>query len=88
MEFQIIKADMKQDEDKKYLGHVTFTLTGHSSKYEITLFSKRGKEWDYSLNFAEESGNEEELLKVDEQLEEDDDLFDALVDAARESMEQ
>ncbi|MEC0371393.1 hypothetical protein [Paenibacillus chibensis] len=86
MEFQIIKADMKQDEDKHYLGHVTFTLEGHKSQYEITLFSKRGKEWDYSLNFAGESGVEEEFLKADELLEEDDDLFDALVDAALDSM--
>ncbi|MGN7357011.1 hypothetical protein ACTHPF_06555 [Paenibacillus sp. SAF-054] len=88
MELQIIKTDMKQDEDKQYIGHVTFTLAGHHSQYEITLFSKKGKEWDYSLNFAGESGLEEEFLKMDELLEEDDDLFDALLDAALDSMEQ
>ncbi|MDR0267531.1 hypothetical protein [Paenibacillus sp.] len=88
MEYQIIKADMKQNEDKQYLGHVTFTLAGQRSQYEITLFSKKGKDWDYSLNYAGESGIEEEFLKADELLEEDDDLFDALVDAALESMEQ
>lgn len=88
MEYQIMKADMAQDDEKHYLGHVTFTLAGHHSQYEITLFSKNGKDWDYSLNFAGDSGIEEEFLKADELLEEDDDLFDALVDAALDSMEQ
>ncbi|BFH62305.1 MULTISPECIES: hypothetical protein [Paenibacillus] len=88
MEFQIIKADMSLDEEKHYLGHVTFSLAGHQTPYEITLFSKKQNQWDYSLNFSGDSGVEEEFLKADELLEEDDDLFDALVDAALDTMKQ
>ena len=44
--------------------------------------SKNGKDWDYSLHFTEQSGDEEELLRMDELLENDDDVYDKLLDAA------
>lgn len=86
MDFKVIQADMMQDEEKHYVGHTVFTLEGHKSRYELTFFSKRGKDWDYSLNFADEPGSEEEMLKADELLAENDDLFDALLDAALDTM--
>ncbi|GAB6989317.1 hypothetical protein [Paenibacillus pini] len=88
MEVQIIRADMHKDEEKHYVGHTIFKLADHKSEYEITFFSKRGKDWDYSLNFAGEPGNEEEFLKTDTLVEEDDDLFDTLLDAALDTMEE
>jgi len=42
----------------------------------------------YSLNFTAESGTEEEIVAIEQQLEEDDDLFDFLVDTALSRMEQ
>lgn len=59
-----------------------FKTEGDKSVYEITFMSKNGKDWDYSLHFTEQSGDEEELLKMDELLENDDDLYNQLLDAA------
>ncbi|KAA9004172.1 hypothetical protein F4V43_12305 [Paenibacillus spiritus] len=88
MKTDIIRADMTRDEAGSYLGHTVFRLEGHEAAYEITLFSKKGKEWDYALNFAEESGDEEQFLRADSLIEEDDELFDRLLDAALEMQEE
>lgn len=86
MQLNIVKASMSQREDGTYAGQVVFSLERFSSTYEITFFSKKGKEWDYSLNFTEQSGSEEEMLAMDELLEEDDDLFEQLLAAAKQQM--
>ncbi|MDP4098710.1 hypothetical protein OIN60_18420 [Paenibacillus sp. P96] len=87
-EVQIKQAEMKRGEDGAYLGQVIFTLEGNQSAYEVLLHSKRGKDWDYSIHFAEGPRNEEELLAVDARLEEDDDLFDLLLEAAQASLHE
>lgn len=78
----IQNAGMGRDEDNNFVGHTVFVFEGQAAAYEITFLSKNGKDWDYSLNFAGEPGPEEEFLKVDALIEEDDDLFDDLLDAA------
>lgn len=80
MSVEIISANMKFDDG--YIGQVQFNYKNHKRPYEITLHSKDKKEWMYSLSFAAESGSEDEILQVEEVLEEDDDLFDKLVEAA------
>ncbi|AJS58798.1 hypothetical protein [Paenibacillus sp. IHBB 10380] len=87
MNVHIESADMKKNEDGHFIGHTLFSIEGYKDSYELTFFSKRGKEWDYSINFAKESGKEEDLLTIDKLIEEDDDLFDQLLDAALDSME-
>ncbi|MBG9792984.1 hypothetical protein ABD76_10995 [Paenibacillus dendritiformis] len=82
MNVTIVRADMKKEADGSYLGHVAFRPEGFQSAYEVTLFSKKGKEWDYSLSFAGDSGSEEEILTLDDRLEEDDELFEELLEAA------
>ncbi|GIP19824.1 hypothetical protein J22TS3_00990 [Paenibacillus sp. J22TS3] len=86
MELELISAVMQRQEDETYLGRTVFKVTGHKQDYEITFFSKRGKEWDYSLHFANESGDEDELLAVDARIEEDDEWFDRLLDAAMDTL--
>jgi hypothetical protein len=83
MKISIIEAAMERNEENGYVGHVRFEADGHKKPYEITLQSKNAKQWSYSLNFSGESGPEEEIFKVEEALEEDDELFDYLVDAAK-----
>lgn len=83
----VISATMRQEEDGTFLGQAVFNMEGQKSTFEISFFSKKGKEWDYSLHYAEGERIEEELLAIDELLEEDDDLFDMLLDAARDAME-
>ncbi|MFC7680269.1 hypothetical protein [Paenibacillus sp. GCM10028914] len=78
----IERADMRRDEENNFVGYAVFTMEGQAAAYEITFLSKNGKDWDYSLNFAGESGPEEDFLKVDALIEENDDLFDDLLDAA------
>ncbi|AIQ12865.1 hypothetical protein [Paenibacillus durus] len=82
MSVVVTEAAMRRDEEGNYVGRTVFSLEGHAASYEITFFSKKGKEWDYSLSFAGESGSEEQFLELDSRLEEDDDLFDQLLDAA------
>jgi hypothetical protein len=83
MNVEIVEAKMEHSPEDGYLGHVQFTVEGHKKPYELTLQSKRGKEWSYSLNFSGESGGEEEIFLVEEKLEEDDDFFDLLLEAAK-----
>lgn len=87
MNLEIIKAEMKRVEDRSFVGSTVFTLANHSSAYEITFFSTRGTEWDYSLSFAGEPGSEEQFLEVDSLLENDDDVYNQLLDAALDAQE-
>lgn len=87
MKLNIIEASMTKEADGSYLGKTIFTADENEIKYEITFFSKRGKDWDYSLHYADEPGNEELLLAVDAYIEQSDDAFDDLLDAALNTME-
>ncbi|MCI3923803.1 hypothetical protein MO973_26605 [Paenibacillus sp. TRM 82003] len=82
MELQIKQAELKRDPDDGYVGQVRFAVEGHPADYEITLYSKKGKEWDYGLHFAEASGSEERIDEVEAYLEENDEAFDRLIEAA------
>lgn len=86
MSYNIIKASMRKDEEGHWLGQTVFTMGDSKTEYEIFFFSKNGKDWDYSLHFANEPGVEEEFLELDARLEEDDDLYDDLLDAAIDSI--
>ena len=87
MKVQVLSASMSCTEEKGYLGHVRFSVEGHKKPYELTLQSDKGdNNWNYALNFSNEPGSEEEISLVDERLEEDGDLFDMLVDTAKESL--
>lgn len=83
MKMTVVQARMDWIEGEGYLGQVQFQIEGHEGKYEITLQSKKGKEWMYALNFADDTGKEAEIVQLEEWLNEDDDLFDALIEAAR-----
>ncbi|MFB5265552.1 hypothetical protein ACE41H_01930 [Paenibacillus enshidis] len=87
-EVQIKQAELKKGEDGTYTGHVIFSLEGNQSSYEVLLYSKKGKKWDYSIHFAEGRRSEEEMLAVDARLEEDDNLFDLLLEAAQASLQE
>ncbi|UPK47361.1 hypothetical protein KET34_16875 [Paenibacillus pabuli] len=82
MTIEIIRAEMRREDEKNYVGNTVFRAEGAKSVYEITFMSKNGKDWDYSLHFTEQSGDEEELLRMDELLENDDDMYNQLLDAA------
>ncbi|MEF2967193.1 hypothetical protein V3851_15250 [Paenibacillus sp. M1] len=88
MKPNILEASMRKDEEGALLGRTVFEVEGHKAAYEITFYSKKGQEWDYSLNYASESGIEAEFLSVDERVEQDDDFFDALLDAAWDTLEE
>lgn len=82
VDITIIEASMSYSEENGYVGSVAFTVEGHPAPYEVALQSKKGKDWAYSLLFQRGSGKEEDILAVEESLEEDDELFERLVDAA------
>ncbi|MFK7691744.1 hypothetical protein [Paenibacillus sp. HJGM_3] len=83
MEVTIIEAAMSHSKEDGYLGHVSFRVESHAQPYELTLSSKSGKDWSYALNFLNESGTEAQIDAVEAAIEEDDELFDRLVEAAK-----
>lgn len=84
-QFKVTRAGMRKDDEGYFVGYAVFAAEGHASDYEITFMSKNGRDWDYSLNFAGEPGPEEQFLQVDALIEEEDELFDDLLDAAIEA---
>lgn len=86
MQVKITEATMTHSKADGYLGRVAFQVESHPKAYELTLQSKSGKDWSYALNFLAEPGSEEEIEAVEAAIEEDDELFDQLVDAAKNSL--
>ncbi|MDQ6421616.1 hypothetical protein RB620_19500 [Paenibacillus sp. LHD-117] len=84
---EIIDASMTYSKEDGYVGKVQFRVENHVNEYEMTLHSKRGTEWGYGLFFLHESGKEEQLLALEDELEENDELFDLLVQAAKDKLE-
>jgi hypothetical protein len=83
MKMNIQKAEMTHSKENGYVGNVEFLVETHKEPYEITLYSKNGKEWSYGLHFLNTSGSEEEIFAVEELIDENDEYFDQLVDAAK-----
>jgi hypothetical protein len=84
---RVLNANMEYSKEDGYVGKVEFEVQNHLQPYEITLVSKKGKEWSYSLNFLNESGSEEQIDQVEELLEEDDEQFELLINAAKSKLE-
>ncbi len=82
MQIHIKNAAMTHTKEDGYIGKVAFEVAGHKQFYEIMLQSKRGNDWGYALSFQGESGPDEEIDALDVYLDEDDDAFDQLIDAA------
>ncbi|GGG11484.1 hypothetical protein [Paenibacillus abyssi] len=88
MKITILHATMSYTKEDGYVGQVQFRAENHRDDYEITLQSKKGKEWSYGLHFLNASGSEEEIFKMEELIEEDDELFDSLIEAAKISLDE
>lgn len=86
MELKLLNARMEFSEADGYVGKVAFEVDGHKEPYEIVLHSKRGKEWSYGLFFLNQPGDEDQILKVEDWLEEDDDAYYKLIDAAKKTL--
>ena len=88
MKFKILGARMTHDSSNGYVAHVQFEVEGHKQPYEATLQSDKGNEWSHSLFFLNESGSEEEIEAVEDELDRNDELFGSLIDAAEASWNQ
>ena len=77
---------MTYSKEDGYMGEVKFEAEGHKQPYVLFLHSKKGGDWGYGLHFLGESGDEEEIVAVDEWLENDDEAFDELVEAAKSAL--
>lgn len=89
LKINIMEAAMTYTKEDGYVGKVYFGVEGHDNEYEITLHRKRGnKTWGYGLFFLNKSGDEDQLLALEDELEEDDELFDTIVEAATSKLEQ
>ena len=88
LNIQILESAMTYNKEDGYVGKVQFEVAGHDNQYEIALHSKKGNEWGYGLFFLHKSGKEEQLLALEDELEENDELFDTLVEAAKAKLEK
>ncbi|MBP1990073.1 hypothetical protein [Paenibacillus eucommiae] len=86
MNYTILDARMTYSKEDGYVGHVSFQIENHKHDYEITLHSKYGREWMYALNFLNESGSEEDILAAEAEIDENDEWFDAFVEAAKSKL--
>jgi len=87
MNISILTAKMTYDKDSGYTGQVQFEVEGHNRSYEITLHSSKGNDWSYGLHFLGEPGKEEDIFAVEEFIEDNDEAFDHLIEAARNKCE-
>jgi hypothetical protein len=87
MKINILGAEMRRTEDG-YVGSVRFEVEGHRQPYEAALHSKDGKDWAYGLFFMSRSGSERDIDRVEAYLEENDEAFDMLVEAARRTLKE
>lgn len=88
MKIDVINACMERNEDKRFIGQVQFKVEGHKEPYELTLESKNMKDWGYSLHYLHEPGLDGEIDAVDHYLEENEEAFDLLVQAAESSYQE
>lgn len=88
MNVAIREASMTKDEVNGYVGKVVFEVEGHEAAYEMALQSDKGHEWSYSLLFAGSSGSEEQIEAVDAEIERNDELYERLIDAAVDALEE
>lgn len=88
LSINIMDATMSYTKEDGYVGKVQFAVEGHDNEYEIALQSKRGTDWGYGLFFLHDSGKEEQLLALEEELEDNDELFELLVQAAKDKLEK
>lgn len=86
MNITILDASMTYTKESGFVGKVSFEIEGQPNQYEIALHSRKMTEWGYGLFFLNESGNEEQLLAVEDMLEDNDEMFDYLVNAAKEKL--
>jgi predicted RNase H-like HicB family nuclease len=82
MEIMIRNVVMSRTDEDGWLGKVEFAVKDHKEPYEIVFHSKDGRDWGYSLHFLDESGPEEEIDALDQYLEENDEAYEMLLDAA------
>jgi len=86
MEITIQKAEMTYSKENGFVGNVEFTVESHKAPYEITFYSKNQKEWSYGLHFLNASGSEDEIFALEELLDDSDEYFNLLVDAAKANL--
>jgi hypothetical protein len=86
VEIRIQKAEMTYSKENGFVGNVEFLVDSHKEPYEITIYSKNQKEWSYGLHFLNASGSEEEIFAVEELLDDSDEAFNLLVDAAKAAL--
>ena len=87
MKVEILYASMTYTKEDGYVGSLHLQVEGHQQAYEMAIQSKRGNEWGYGLFFLDGSGNEEQLTELEDELEENDELFDRLIEAGKGALQ-
>lgn len=88
MNIHIEQASMERNEDKRFIGRVNLRVENHKQPYEVILDSKNMKDWGYALYFLRESGPEEEIDALDAYLDEHEEVFERMVQAAKDAYQE
>ncbi|GIQ71386.1 hypothetical protein DUZ99_15845 [Xylanibacillus composti] len=88
MQIHIEQASMERTEDKRFVGKVYVRVEGHKQPYEIIVDSKNMKDWGYALYFQRDSGPEEEIDALDAYIDEHEDVFERIVQAAKDAYQE
>lgn len=88
MNVEITIVKMSYSKEEGYLGSLHLKVEGHSSEYEMSLQSNKGRDWGYSLFFLNGFGNEEQMLALEDEIETNDELFDTLIETAKAAVEK
>lgn len=87
MKVEVIYASMSYTKEDGYVGTLHLEVEGHKQAYEMALQSKKGNEWGYGLFFLSGSGNEEQLTELEDEIEDNDELFDRLIEVGKAALQ-
>jgi len=88
MNVEVIYAKLTYAKEGGYVGALHLNVEGHAAQYEMSLQSNKGRDWGYSLFYLNGFGNEDQMLALEDEIEENDELFFTLIAKAKEVLEE
>jgi hypothetical protein len=85
--FTVVEAAMIRNPKGEYSGFTKFQANQAPTIYELSLASDDGNDWMYNLHFTENSGTDELMDQVSNWIDENDEAFDELLQAALDNVQ-
>jgi hypothetical protein len=82
IQLTVVETAMIRKPNGEYSGYTRFQANQAATIYELSLASDDGKDWMYNLHFTANSGTDELMDEVSNWIDENDEAFDELLQAA------